>query len=360
MEEYKKDFIHETIYVQLIALKKLQKALQGDEFTMPETVIHARRRLARLFLISGRKPLVGLNDWAAAMLRPMKEWLPESSFLIDPEAPLWEEDGWSRDAEDFMRAYGKPEDYQEQTVAKVVEYCRQYQDQQGYVRFRSFLSDPDWAVVSEEQLNQMAASFSDEFLKQQIRACYEPYTEWNHGRKCPNCGWSLTMKSGSWRCGRTNVCHKLEEAFEWSLQTAEPFSFKKGTHVYRLRPGIHRYILVPGIPEKRIADHLAKTHHIERYPEQDRFDLCIHQDEQKIYLDVKCFRRPTHLATYIERLGEGRLEPFRNDAYFVVPDEYVYVKSGYIDQVNNRIEHLGVTVYQEKELYQLWKKGVEV
>ncbi|MFD1425902.1 restriction endonuclease-related protein [Kroppenstedtia sanguinis] len=360
MEEFKKDIVQETIYIQLMALKKLQKALQADEFTMPETVIHARRRLARLFLSSGKKPLVGLNDWAITMLQPVKEWLPEAEFLLDPDAPLWEEDGWSRDAEDFMQAYGKPEDYQEQTVAKVVEYCRQYQDQQGYVLFRSFLSDPDRAVVSEEQLNQMAASFSDEFLKQQIRACYEPFTEWNRGRKCPNCGWSLTMKSGAWRCGRANVCGKLEEVFKWSLQTAELFPFKKRTHIYRLRPGIHRYTLVPGIPEKRIADHLAKTHQIERYPDQDHFDISIQQDNQKIYLDVKCFRRPTHLATYIEQLGEERLEPFRNVAYFVVPDEYVYVQNRYIDQVNNRIEHLGVTVYQEKELYQLLKKGAEV
>ena len=110
------------------------------------------------FLNNGRKPLIGLNEWVAAMLQPVKTWLPEAEDFIDLEAPLWENNGWSRDSEYFLQAYGRPEDYQELTVLKVLEYCRKNNDQEGYVLFRSFLSDPKRAVVSEER-NQMAACF---------------------------------------------------------------------------------------------------------------------------------------------------------------------------------------------------------
>lgn len=355
MEECQKDAIQEIIYVQLIGLRQLHEALEKDEFAMPESVVHARRRLARYFLNNGRKPLIGLNEWVAAMLQPVKTWLPEAEDFIDLEAPLWENNGWSRDSEYFLQAYGRPEDYQELTVLKVLEYCRKNNDQEGYVLFRSFLSDPEWAVVSEEELNQMAASFSDEFLKQQIRACYEPFAEWEQARKCPYCGWSLLKKSGLWHCGHANVCFDLEGSNKWSLQTAEPFPFGKDTRVYRLRPGIHRYTLIPGIPEKRIAENLSKIHRVERYPEQDRFDLAVYLDNRNIYLDVKCFRSPVHLATYIERLGPERLEEFRTHAWFVIPREYA--RKGYINRVRNRIE-LQVNVCEEDQLYQLLKEGV--
>lgn len=361
METSQQDHLQELIYTQLLALQKFQVALQKDEFTMPAEVVHARRQLAHHSLMMERKPFVGLNEWAAAMLQPAEKWLPEAEVLFDPAAPLWENDGWSREAEEFMQAFGNPEEYQEQTVAKVVTYCREFQQQEGdlyqeaYVRFRSFLSDPERAVVSEEELNKMAKAFSDEFLKRQLRACYEPFPDWKEARKCPYCGWSLHHHKGMWRCGRTNVCFQLEEKFSWSLQTASPFNFAEGTHVYRLRPGIQRYTLIPGIPEHRIAAKLAATYPVELYPEVDRFDIGIRLADQVHYVDVKCFRRSTHLATYIEQLSDEGLETFRTHACFVIPDEYA--REGYIQHIQSRIKKLGVKVYRERDFYRCLRRG---
>lgn len=95
---------------------------------------------------------------------------------------------------------------------------------------------------------------------------------------------------------------------------------------------------------------MSKIHRVERYPEQDRFDLAVYLDNRNIYLDVKCFRSPVHLVTYIERLGPERLEEFRTHAWFVIPREYA--RKGYINRVRNRIE-LQVNVCEEDQLYQL-------
>ncbi len=361
MEIYEQDHLQELIYTQLLALKKFQIALQKDEFIMPDEVMHAQRQLARHALMMEREPLVGTSVWAAAMLQPVEKWLPEAEALFDPAAPLWENNGWSREAEEFMQAFGNPEEYQEQTVAKVVTYCREFQElegdrfQEAYVRFRSFLSDPNRAVISEDELNKMAKSFSDEFLKQQLRACYEPFPDWKEARKCPYCGWSLHHQNGLWRCGQTNICFQLEKRFSWSLQAASPFDFSDDTHVYRLRPGIQRYTLIPGIPEHRIAATLASTYPVELYPKVDRFDIGIHLANQVYYVDVKCFRRSTHLATYIEQLEEEELETFRTDACFVIPDEYTY--EGYIQHLQSRIKGLGVKVYRERDFYRHLKRG---
>lgn len=351
--------LHELIYIQIKALFQFDSYLKSRDRVMPELVTIARKRLARYLLQNGKSPALGINEWLKLLMEPIENWLDDND-LFDPGSPLWEEGGLSREAEWFLQSYGFPEDFQESPVLKVLEYCREEDEQEGYVLFRSLLTDPRFAVVDQKTLTEAAGKIMDSFIRQQYLSCYECFDEWYIHRRCPCCGWSLSIHNGRWRCGRSNTCAELEGYYrsKWSLQSAEKFDFSDGDQVYRLLPGIHRFILVPGIPETRIYKCLSQKYEVELYPEKDEFDIRVFLENGTLDLDVKCFRRPRHLVEYINKLSKSKREPFQNgQAKFVVPDEYAY--AGYLEQVNSQTEKYRIQVVSEKQLLRMLEEEVE-
>ncbi|WP_028776104.1 hypothetical protein [Shimazuella kribbensis] len=343
--------LHELIYIQVRALIQFNAYLNSDKLVMPDIVTVARKRLTKYLIQKGKYPALGINEWLRYLIEPSEQWLSEND-IFDPVSPLWEEGGLSREAEWFLEAYGLPEDFQERPVLKVLSYCREEDEQHGYVLFRSLLTNPDLAVINQKTLTETAGKIVDSFIRKQYLSCYEPFDEWYMYKKCPYCGWSLKKYNGQWRCGRSNVCNEMEGYYlsKWSLQSPDEFDFSSEDQVYRLLSGIHRFILVPGLPENRIYQRLSEKYKVELYPNKDEFDIRIFLENGNLDLDVKCFRQPRHLVGYINHLSDLKREPFQTDeAKFVVPNEYGY--ASYLKQVNTQISKFRIQVVSENQLF---------
>ncbi|MBA4496313.1 hypothetical protein ACFO25_16795 [Paenactinomyces guangxiensis] len=345
--------LQELIYIQIRALIQFNYYLRSSNAVIPDIVTVARRRLTKHLLQIGKYPALGVNEWLRYLVEPSEHWLGNND-IFDPLSPLWEEGGLSREAEWFLEAYGLPEDFQERPVLKVLTYCREEDEQHGYVLFRSLLTNSHLAVINQKTLTEAAGKIVDSFIRHQYLSCYEPFDEWYIHKKCPCCGWSLSIHNGQWRCGRSNTCSELEGYYlsKWSLQLAENFNFSSEDQVYRLLPGIHRFILVPGIPESRIYQRLSQRYEVELYPEKDEFDIRVYLKSGTLDLDVKCFKRPRHLVEYINKLSNSKREPFQtNRAKFVVPNEYAF--DGYLEQVNSQTKKYQIQAVSENQLLRM-------
>jgi len=234
------------------------------------------------------------------------------------EASLIEEFiGITPDAEDFINTYISPDEAQQRNMFAILKFCRdESRDLQAeYTQIRTFISQPQNAVLSSFQFAQFTESFRDRELSTLVRQCYEEVTlNLLNYRKCPHCGWTLEHKQDRWRCNKENICHSLAD-----FERVDQFDFKN-ERVYRLLPGIQRYVLLPGIPEMKLADFLKrKGYGVELYPNIDEYDLAVSLNNNKIFFDVKDFKDPRTLANFFNQKSLSYLEKYGRQVYVVIP-----------------------------------------
>ncbi|QCT01584.1 hypothetical protein E6C60_0863 [Paenibacillus algicola] len=288
------------------------------------------------------------NEWG---IQGLSEYYPE-------EAPLVEEFiGITPDAEDFINTYHSPDEAQQKNMFAILQFCREDSRklQTEYTQIRTFLSQPQHAVVSSFQFVQFADSFRDRELSSLIRQCYEEITSplMNY-RKCPHCGWTLEYKQDRWRCNKENICHTLAD-----FEVVEQFDFRN-ERVYRLLPGIQRYVLLPGISEMKLADYLRrKEYEVELYPNIDEYDLAISLHNLKIFLDVKDFKDPRTLANFFNQQSAAYLEKYGPNVYVVVPkyrnDLFPYYSQRASLFLNEEAKKF-ITILMENEVEKMLKK----
>ncbi|MEC0136457.1 hypothetical protein P4H94_06100 [Paenibacillus macerans] len=264
-------------------------------------------------------PPVDLYHLMQILHKPSQEWgisdlkndYPEQAPLLDKFV------GLVADTDEFLNRFISPQDAEQQHMYDILKYCRDESRslQAEYTMIRSFLSDPEHAVIAARELSQFVDAFQDPDLVNLIRSCYQEVTkDLSNYRKCPHCGWTMEYRNDRWRCNKEDVCHLLVD-----MEVLEPFLFGK-QRVFRLTPGIQRFVLLPGMSELRMAERLRKKgYEVDLYPNIDTFDLSVKQNGHEFFLDVKDFKDPQTLANYFNDQSASYLEKYLDQCFIVVP-----------------------------------------
>jgi len=292
---------------------------QENFAVIPDELYTGMLMFAHLSAEGNSDPPVDIYQLIRILHRPSHEWgiqclqndYPEHSPLLDEAV------GLVADTDEFMNRYISPQDAEQQNMYDILKYCREdsRQLQDEYTAIRTFLSEPQHAVITARELNEFVENFQDFELINLIRNCYQEITqELPKFRKCPHCGWTMEYKHDRWRCNKEDICHSLAD-----MEILAPFEFGK-QRVFRLKPGIQRFVLLPGISELRLAKRLRKKgYEVDLYPNIDTFDLSVRQAGREFFLDVKDFKDPRTLANFFNEQSASYLEKYQDQCLIVVP-----------------------------------------
>ncbi|WP_124726794.1 hypothetical protein [Staphylospora marina] len=321
--------IHELLTLQMDGIRKYID--QQDH----QSVRKAMNALAAYLMSRGLKPPSALNQWFEWLARPVGTWVDSShEDLFNLAEPVFDRriKDISFAAFCFSQRFGSTDDYQTRPVLQVRDHCKQHHSEEGYVRFRSILTQSKFAVLDQEDYVRLISDEKDLIIREQLMKCYERIDDWREYRKCPRCGWTLHFERGEWRCGTYNACWKVSKH---GFIHPKAFRFKKGSRVYRLKPGIHRSVLVPGLPEQRIYEKVRKTYpQAELYPNFDHDgDIRVDLGGCRVLFDVKSYLSPHGLAKHLELSKNGE-----NVQVIVIPSEYE-VEGGplYVKRLKSRL-----------------------
>lgn len=286
---------------------------------IPAALYRGHLRFMKFTALNGGSVPADLHYFIGILQKPSREWgIHEIDKVYDSGAALLDEYiGFTLEAEDFMNSFESPDEDDQNEMKKILNYCRKHQLDKGYVSIRTFLSNPEHAVIDAfSLLESFPALTDDKQLNDLIFQCYEELPQsLNNYRKCPYCGWTLEWKKGNWQCNKENICHHLKD-----FEKVRFFEFNETERIYRMKRGIQRYVLLPGMQEISLANQLRNQgYQVELYPEIDLFDLRIYNEGKAIDVDVKDYRSPALLANTFNQMSQKQLAKYHHDSYVVIP-----------------------------------------
>ncbi|SDJ83697.1 hypothetical protein [Paenibacillus naphthalenovorans] len=291
----------------------------GEDFSeMPTLLRKGHMQFVRLLMLQGIDAPIDLPPLIQYLQKPAVEWGIPVDDIFPLEAPLLIPYlGLSPAAREFIFLYDSPEEAQAQEMLEILHYCRGTVPmlEEKYRKVREFIiMNP---VVSAYRLMEFGLELQDTELMKRLSRCYEDITDdLDRFRCCPRCGWTLEYRNDHWQCGTEDLCGKLESRGELKRwETIEPLQ--------RLRYGIFRYTMLPGLAELAAKDWLAKEgYKVTLFPQVDRFDLAIQLDSHSVYLDMKDFKHPLHLANFFNKMQPHQLEKYREPHVYIVIPQY--------------------------------------
>lgn len=346
----------EQAYKMLYLLAAGFKKWEENREIIPEEIYKGMKLLVKERAKNNLEPVVDLNHLVKLLTLPSKEWgvggveqfFPEEASLLDIEI------GVTYEAEDLLAEYPTLDEYELSVMKKILIYCRDNHLEEEYRKIRTFFSSPDHAVIPFLKLHVFFGELQDDQLIQFVSLCYEEVTNIAIYRKCPICGWTLERKNGHWRCNKENVCHFLGD-FNYLL----PFE-DTGERILRLKPSIQKYVLLPGMAEQRIAERLeAKGFQVNMYPNIDEYDIQAVSGETVFCLDVKDYKHPSQLASYLNRKPISEIGP---NLFYVIPDYRERSHRQYTKRVMQKLKNERkeiVKVISEKELLKIIQRGTD-
>ena len=264
-------------------------------------------------------------------------------YFLQDASLLDKEIGVTIEAEDFLEDLQSPDEYEQSVMKQILIYCRNLTLESKYREIRTFLSNPNHAVMPFYKIYEFKSKLNDVNLAQLFHACFEEIDNVDQYRRCPNCGWTLVWKNGHWRCNKESVCHSLKD-----FNDLEYFP-NTDQKLFRLTPGIQKYILLPGMSEIRIAEKLRrKVLMVTLYPNINQYDISVEANDKSIFMDVKDYRSPFQIAQYINR----NLNNLEDEVWYVIPDYRVKNSPGYIETVKTLLQNNGnplLNVVSEKQ-----------
>jgi hypothetical protein len=323
---------YKMLYYLVTGFKKWEEQKE----MVPVEVHKGQRLFIRACAQTGAEPPINLPSLVKLLEMPSKEWgLPNLINIFPPDAGLLDKEiGVTIEAEDFQEDFQSPDEYEQSVMKRILIYCRNLSIDNKYREIRTFLSNPNHAVIPFQKIYELKSKLNDVELAQLFHFCYEELENLDQYRKCPNCGWTLEWKNGHWRCNKESICHSLKD-----FKELKDFP-KMNQKLFRLTPGIQKYILLPGMSEMRIAEKLRKKGYIVTlYPNVDQYDIKAEVNEKRIFMDVKDYRSPFHLAQYINR----NLHKLDDKVWYVVPDYRVKFFPSYVETVKSLIQNNGNT-----------------
>jgi len=346
--------MHRMLFYLIVGLRKWERSGFKD---FPDVLKVGHHELVRLCAVEGLEAPVHIPSLIKWLKLPVREWgledvleyFPEDALVIDEYGEV------SLEAEEFLHIYDVSADkdleaqllhVEQGVMKKILSYARDHGLAKDYVRIREFLSRPNHAVITTEELYMFKGKIMNESLRKMFDACYEEVEFIANYRVCPHCGWTLTYHRGEWQCNRGTICHLLAD-----LKDAKHFP-ETNKNWFRMVPGVQRYVLIPGIAEHQLADRLEKDgYKIDMYPKIDRYDLLVEKDGKSVGLDVKDHHSPFFFARNIVETHEE----LDVDLYYVIPDARRREgDSGYKEIAIGELKALGrddIRVVTEGEVY---------
>lgn len=208
---------------------------------------------------------------------------------------------------------------------KIMQYCRDQQLSEQYVRARQFLVEnrclPNGTHIIGQNLDW------DDDVSRALIECYELIPLRCRVRRddqhdwvafCPRCGWVL-----EWHRSRyteqascySDLCGSLVERIHQPSQWA-----KYQPEMMRTTRGIQRFIAAPEIALLKLKADLESLGGIcHLWPHFDNYDLLVELPalDRRIAIDMKDYTSPVYLA---EALDSFQRYPAWDECYYVFPD----------------------------------------
>ena len=237
----------------LTLIKGLMKVRDGE--LLSPALDEGHNMLIKIARSAGVTPPADLVALCAWLTTPCCEWGIEGVTALFKDRLYDWYGGISLEAEEFLDIYVSPGESDQKVMAEIVAYCREKypvnkQYQQYYSDIRSFVTNPENAIIEKYKLVSFQAAIRDVTLGALFLRLYEEFPKSkNNYRRCSHCGWTMTYAKGRWQC-HSRTCNK--EANTTNLEELPT----NATH--RLLPGIHRFTLVPGLTEQNLATRLRR------------------------------------------------------------------------------------------------------
>lgn len=296
------------------------KEWERDFHVIPKKVQKGQQLLAFACALNDKEPPTDLSILVRMLMQPIEKWeivgltayFPSNASIINRQYEI------SDEAEDFLSYYQHPEEKESSIVENILNICREQQLDEDYVKIRTFLSNPNHAVMDAKKLQRFKRRIPNDELANLFIACYEEVAYISNYKKCPNCGWTLKQREGAWHCNKDQTCRQLA-----NFTNLKRFEENEGK-MYRMKPGVQKYTLLPGMAEEEIAKRLReKGYTISIYPNIDEEDIAIVFDDYSVYIDVKDYRNPYTLAQYLIQK-----KPSKN-SWYVIPSYHEEIFPAY-------------------------------
>ena len=182
-------------------------------------------------------------------------------------------------------------------------------------------------LFAADPLDQGECACIDQgWLEEFVSLAYEPVP--GDAKKCPSCGWTMTMRGVQPRCSSSECAKAMGADFANLDDVAHD--------AYRLARGVMRYISSPGALEMAIAEQAADLGlKYELWPLKDTCDVLVEfPDGKQIAVDAKIYARPERLAREIEDdTGIARL--CADEVVYVISDAAAQQRPGYCALCNS-------------------------
>lgn len=285
---------------------------------LPDLLNKGHMQFVRLLMLEGKYAPIDLPSLIQFLQKPATEWGIPVAETFPPEAPLLIPYlGLSPAAREFILLYESPEEAQAQEILGILQHCRNTVPtlDEKYRKLREFIiTNP---VVTAYRLMEFGLELQETELMKRLSRCYEDITDdLDRYRCCPRCGWTLEYRNDQWRCGTEDLCGSL-------MSRGEPKKWESVEPIHRLRFGIYRYTMLPGLAELAAKDLISeKGYNVTLFPQVDRYDLAIQLDTHNVYLDMKDFKHPLHLANFFNKMQPHQLEKYREPHVYIVVPQY--------------------------------------
>jgi hypothetical protein len=280
-----------------------------------------------------------LFDLYNKLVSPFHDWnISLMDELFDGQETFIEDGLYlSQTVTDFIREYESPDEEDLIPIKQLLVLCRSNEWDKQYRAVRTFLSQKENAVLSVVDFQYaLHTLITEKELIEFVTACYEKIPrDIGNFRICPNCGWTLELIKGEWKCNSHKVCSKISD-----FSNIKPFSMEANLAIIRLKPSIQRYVLLPGLQEMRIFKVLS-AYKPELYPNCDQYDLEIDNGSSAIHIDIKDVQNPKLLAGLFNEMGKGQQRKYlEKNVFIVVPNYHIKNNKAYMKIVYSTLENV--------------------
>ena len=280
--------------------------------------------------------------------------------LIDEEGRV------NRIYADWLEEMGALEEGQQKDMKKFLLKCRELahiEDKEKYEKFyregRSFVS-PSNAIIDAINLQKNLNLFPKELSK-----IINQWTEYYDIKNkevivCPVCGKPLDFsKSSIGKC--SDICEYYRKNMKKNYRE---IVIDTSLMYYTFTKGIYKYTLLPSIAEQKIYSALKakfQEYTVELYPEIDKYDIRISNENIVVDIDVKDHKSPQGLVSILLNNQDASKLHSKEDnhyIYLVIPEhrkDIYTIKGDYKKDLKNLLKsnNLKIEVLYEKELYKV-------
>lgn len=311
-----------TLHYLATGLVEWEDTPPEKRIQIPQSLRIGMSRMYAAAALSQKQVPTTLPELFEFAAKPIKSWWEPAKVSIIPDNATLLEYGLVSDFARDWALSGKDSIHQvqEQTLAKLKEYCERNQLDESYRKARELIGTHPVLTLTQLRKNLVTKELAKvrDFFKLEDEGFYRPVANLCGGiecRLCPRCGYIQRLWEGEYIC-RKKSCELIVR--QKRLKNIQVIPAEEISEWVAVTPGVHRYGTIPGIWELYLRDKLVELGaKVTLYPQIDRYDLLVEfPNSQKWAIDVKDW-------SYIseERLSKVKCQPDVDATFVVFPDE---------------------------------------